>query len=130
VKITASSGSKPMLKIGQNVTVGYPDRDSVHKPGVIYNRTVDPARGNLYWVRVMEKNGVYHSGDTYLETDVRALESTPENPAPEHFSVGNDVVLDGEQWRIRGITGDGDEMKYEVYDYGMPVREVTWADFT
>lgn len=119
-----------MLKIGQNVIVGYPDRNSPHKPGVIYNRTVDPVHGDLYWVRVKERNGVTHSGDTYREEDIMPLTETPENPNPEHFSIGNDVVLDGEQWRIRAINSDGDETKYEVYDYGMPVREVTWEEFT
>lgn len=118
-----------MLKIGQNVTVGYPDRNSAHKPGVIYNKTVGTDGATLYWVRVRERNGVTHSGDTYLEEDVKTLEVTPENRNPEHFSVGNDVVIDGEQWKIRAVEGTGDDARYVVYDYGMPVREVTWRDF-
>jgi hypothetical protein len=118
-----------MYKIGQNVTVGYPDASSPHKPGVINRKEIDPVRGVIYGVRVQEANGVVHCGDSYLEADVRPLAPTTENPNPEHFSVGNHVIIDGEQWKIRSIEGDGDEAVYVVYDYGMPVRVVQWSDF-
>ena len=119
-----------MYKIGQNVTVGYPDRNSEHKPGVIYNKTTDPVRGDLYWIKVKEKNGVTHCGDSYLASDVLPLEPTQENPSPEHFSVGSFVVLDGEKWRINAVENDGTEVKYLVHEFGMPDREVDVAELS
>ena len=119
-----------MYKIGQNVLVGYPTPSSALKPGVINRKETDPKLGVVYGVRVQEANGVIHCGDTYLEADVRPLEATDGNPEPEHFSVGNHVVIDGEQWKIRSIKDEADEKRYVVYDYGMPVREVTFADFS
>lgn len=119
-----------MLKIGQNVTVGYPDRNSVHKPGVIYNKTVGTDGAMLYWVRVRERNGVTHSGDTYLESDVRALEDNHQNESPEHFSIGNYVIVDGEQGEIKSVIGDGADTRYIVHIYGFPLREVTRVELS
>lgn len=117
-----------MYKIGQNVTVGYPDRNSAHKPGVIYNKTQHENGEVLYWVRVMERNGVMHVGDTYYESDVLKREPTADEPNPEDFSVGSDIVINGERWTIRGVTGTGDDSKFEVYEYGLPLRVVAWSD--
>jgi hypothetical protein len=121
---------RSMVKVGQNITVGYPDRHGPQIAGVVHDiARVNPNR-ELCWVRVESKMwGMVKEAFPYPMADVSPLVPTPENPEPEHFSVGNRVSILGERWEITAFKNKTPEVEYLVIHTSGLTKEVTAADF-
>lgn len=119
-----------MIKVGQNITVGYPDRHGTQIAGVVHDVAKTNPNNTLCWVRVESKmRGMVRDAFAYPLADVSPLVSTPDNPEPEHFSVGNRVSIHGERWEIISFENKSPETEYMVYHASGLTKEVTAADF-
>lgn len=119
-----------MVKIGQNITVGHPDRDGPQIAGVVHDIARTSQDNVLCWVRVESKmRGMVRDAFAYPLADVNPLVPTPDNPEPEHFSVGNRVSIHGERWEITSLQNKLPETEYLVFHASGLTKEVTAADF-
>lgn len=119
-----------MIKVGQNITVGYPDRHGPQIAGVVHDVANVNPNNTLCWVRVESKmRGIVTSAFPYPMADVSTLMPTPDNPEPEHFSVGNRVSIHGERWEIISFESKSPETEYLVSHASGLTKEVTAADF-